>query len=456
MGSVRAADLTDILLELDVHVQTKVRAPAECVPTEVLAAVFAHAERADRVALACTAKAFVAPALRALYSELNLMEAKDERVGQCIATLASKRYIARLVRSFGCSTLPSSTSSSSFSTLTFGIAFSNMHELKSLTLPQFDAPLLLHTSFRLQKFVVLQESMSPGEFRDMMAWLPSQPAITHFALPRLVMNTIVVNTAETADKSANAKGSDVNLDIEPSSTFPTSSSRALPRLTYLEAPAAVSTILAPGRPLECIAVWIHNTLYDGLRPSALMSALTRSSVPLQKVIVKAASCKIDARTLERVLMAAGAELGDLEVLEVHWVLEDEILYKHILHVLPRFRALHTLRFRRRLPPPPPSSPPPACLPPPSPSPSTARPKTASRSNPPSPASTLSSRRRSTGTLVSPEMPLPRAHERGHLALWCKSCPTLRSVVFLSGAEWRADCKRSVVAPTLSFVGLVSE
>ncbi|EMD35705.1 hypothetical protein CERSUDRAFT_95929 [Gelatoporia subvermispora B] len=454
-GSFRAADLTDALLEAGEQRKEKELAPVERIPSELLATIFAFTDKADRLALACTAKVFVAPALRALYGELDLQEAKDAQLEDCIAILASKRHLAKLVRSFACGAIPSSNSSSSFSTLTFGIAFSNMHQLRSLVLPRFDTALLWHTNFRLRRFTLLQDDISAEEFRDMVSWLASQPAITHFALPNLVMSAIADYIATAAKESVNPEdpdAGDANRDCDPSSTRPLIPSHTLSRLTYLEASATVATALAPGRPLRSITVWVHNTLYDGLRPSALMSALTRSSVPLQKLTVKAASSKIDARTLERVLMAAGAELGDLEVLEVHWVLEDEVLYKHILHVLPRFRALRTLRFRRRLPPPPPSTPPPTCPPPASPSPT--RPKTASRSGPPSPASTLSSRRRSTGTVVSLDMPLPRVHERAHLALWCKSCPSLRSVVFLSSAEWQVDCRRSVVAPTLLFIGLV--
>lgn len=98
-------------------------------------------------------------------------------------------------------------------------------------------------------------------------------------------------------------------------------------------------------------------------------------------------------------------------------------------MLGRFRALRTLRLLRDSPPPFPSSPllefP---LPPASPPLSAgARTSISSfHSFMPPPRSA-----RSAGA----DSPFPRVHERAHLALWSKTCPTLRRVFFLSGAEW---------------------
>ena len=55
-------------------------------------------------------------------------------------------------------------------------------------------------------------------------------------------------------------------------------------------------------------------------------------------------------------------------------------------------------------------------------------------NPPSARSSSTGTGTGTGPGAS-DTPFPRVHERAHLALWSKTCPTLRSVLFLSGAEW---------------------
>lgn len=123
-------------------------------------------------------------------------------------------------------------------------------------------------------------------------------------------------------------------------------------------------------------------------------------------------------------------------------LEPQLLYKQVLAVLPRFNTLHTLRLHRRLPPPPPRSPPPSLplpnanlTPPPSPS-SIFASKVFAWTPPNSPNGSARNRLSSASKRVSLDLPLPRAHERTHLAAWHKQCRTLKSVVFLSGAEWR--------------------
>ena len=66
-------------------------------------------------------------------------------------------------------------------------------------------------------------------------------------------------------------------------------------------------------------------LYDGLQPSAVMSALTRSRAGVARLGISASLTQVDARTLERVFMSAGAALGSqLDTLAVDWVLDDEV------------------------------------------------------------------------------------------------------------------------------------
>lgn len=82
------------------------------------------------------------------------------------------------------------------------------------------------------------------------------------------------------------------------------------------------------------------------------------------------------------------------------------------------------------------------LPPASPPPSPINPNVSRRTSVSSYSSAFLSARSApaTGPLsarsAAGDPPFPRVHERAHLALWSKTCQTLHSVTFLSGAEWR--------------------
>ena len=140
-----------------------------------------------------------------------------------------------------------------------------------------------------------------------------------------------------------------------------------------------------------------------------------------------------------------------------------MLHKLVAGALGRFRALRTLRLLRDSPPPHPPSPllefP---LPPASPPNSNRRTSVSSYSS-----AFLSARggggastgppsaRSSTGG-AGTDTPFPRVHERAHLALWSKTCPTLQSVTFLSGAEWRVWPNPTAGGqPQFEFVGYLT-
>ncbi|PCH34621.1 hypothetical protein WOLCODRAFT_27331 [Wolfiporia cocos MD-104 SS10] len=407
------------------------------VPPELWAIVFGFCSRAEIVSWARISKTLHDAATHALYERLDLRELTPECVERCINTLASRRSSAALVRAFTCSVLPASDGGTpSLSTVSCAIALNHMENLRSLTLPRFDAQLLYHASFRLTRLTLLADSMSSDELGALLSWLEKQPDIATLSFPTLRLF----------------------------SAAPSIPSHVLPRLAHFHGPAPMASVAIPGRPVKSAVLHVHNTLYDGLKPSALMTALTRSASVLTHLVVEASATAVDARTLERVLMSAGAALGSqLEVLGVLWALPDEILYKQLLAVLPRFRTLHTLRLRRAPGAPtvsaaflsvPPSSPSASSLylsAPPSPAPtiaSLAVPQPAYGSRPSTPASMA-------------DLPEPRAQERALLNAWNRHCPTLRTVVFLGGAEWRcggrfASCivpGQNVYAQSWRFVGL---
>ncbi|KAH9895985.1 hypothetical protein C8Q73DRAFT_745147 [Cubamyces lactineus] len=435
-------------------------APAEKTPAisrispELLTTIFNFAARQDIVSLARVSKSFSQAALSALYDDLDLRDVDDDHAAQCIASLASRRPLAALVRRFACRTLPEDASS--LDTVTFAIAFNNMERLRALILPRFDLRLLCHTTFALERLTLLCKNISAQEFHALFRWLARQPSLAMLSLPNLVLHDLpppvdagtptpphTPRTPDTPTHDSNASASaSSSSSSPPSSSSPSSSSASaipdtvLPHLRRVHAPAAIAGALAGSgqRPLESAKILIQNTLYDGLRPSAIMGALAAARGTLRTLTIKPASARIDARTLERVVMAAGAELGGfVETLEVHWVLDDESLYKLMASALGRFRVLRTLRLLRDSPPPFPPSPllefP---LPPASP-PLSAGPGPGTRTSISSFSSVFPPPR--SARSAGPDTPFPRVHERAHLGLWSKTCPSLRHVFFLSGAEW---------------------
>ncbi|KAH8105365.1 hypothetical protein BXZ70DRAFT_983919 [Cristinia sonorae] len=424
-------------------------------PPELLKSLFAYTSRRDLVAISLVCRTFVWPARQALYAHLHIQDIKDpKRVEMCMAWLASRQEIANIVRSLSVSIAPDVASTNTFTPtamVTFAIALTKMVNLESLTLPRFTPHLLQHTTFQLKRFTLLCEDMPLNECRETFSWLSHQPHVISISFPNLVQD----NLSQVSDgKPLDNPGlRDPPTDIIPS--------YGLQSLSHFHGPTSLASIIVPARPIRSLSLTIHTTLYDGLRPSALMASVQQSKTPITSLsVIASGQKKVDARSLERVLMSAGAELGQtLQSLEIEWILEDELLYKQIHTVLPRFTALRSLRLTRRMPPPPPRSPPPSLplptaalsTPPPSPSTLFANSKVFVFTPPPSPGSKLLG---SSPNRISLDVPLPRAHERSHLIAWSKQCKTLRKVVFLSGAGWRIGTSvgETIGASTFTYVG----
>ncbi len=351
-AAVQAARWRDAMAREEAQANEQAQASTSFVPPtpavsrvspDLLSVAFSFASRPDVVALAQVSKTFSHAALRALYENLDLRDVSDERATQCIASLASRRPTAALVRSFACRTLPPPDDSTSLATVTFAIAFNNMDGLRALTLPRFDVRILSHTTFSLQRLALLCKSISGPEFHALFAWLARHPELTALSLPRLVLPVLPAlpdpsapNTPPTPDTpthesdaaapttstSSNCSSPSSSLSPQASSPIP---SNVLPNLRRIHGPVVLAAALAPGRPLESAKLLIQNTLYDGLRPSAIMSVLASARDTLRTVTIRPVSTKIDSRTLERVVMAAGAELGEfVETLEIDWVMDDEV------------------------------------------------------------------------------------------------------------------------------------
>lgn len=471
-------------------------------PPGLLETILSYTRPKDVASAAAVCKALAEPAKAVLYANINLTgTVNDSQRENCICLLASRRDLGALVHSFACSDLPYTSESplakgrSKYSLVTVAIALNTMPSLTSLTLPRFDTSLLSYTSFRLRKLCFLCERMTNDDLQNTFEWLISQSTITLLSLPNLVLDDS--NTQLLSHTSA--QHSSIPEDAVEDQAAWTIPSQVLPFLDELCGPAALVAALTPGRPLASVRLHVHSTVYDGLRPSALASALAQSTAEssitrLTLVAVSHADCKIDARTTERVLMSIGSELGQtVQVLEVESTLEDEVrtnrtarslvrsnCYEQVIRklvgpVLSRYKALHTLRLRGKIYPPPPTPPPseppletpsdisiefpsmtislaptlpslslglgsPFTLPFPSePSPTFLTPL-------PSPLSpgAFSDVSAPASTVMTP-LPSPvndgpcgsRTQERDRtiLASWTRHCPSLRTVVFPSAARW---------------------
>ena len=303
---------------------------------ELLSFVFSYAARADVLSLAQVSKAWSQAALRALYDNVDLRDIDDERVEQCIALLASRRPLASLVHKFACRDLPHTDGGlgASLNVVTFAIAFTNMDQLHTLTLPHFDLRVLCHTTFSLQALTLQCKTTTADDFHALFSWLGRHPSLHTLSLPQLVLPSLPPAPLKPVDTSklpsrphtphtpdTPTHDSDLSLHTT-TSPFPAT---LLPQLRHFDGPVSIAAALVPGRPLERVKIPVQCTLYDGLRPSALMSALATARSTLRTVTIQPSSAKIDQRTIERVVMSAGAELGDfVETLEMHWVLDDEV------------------------------------------------------------------------------------------------------------------------------------
>ncbi|KAF7796237.1 hypothetical protein EIP86_007411 [Pleurotus ostreatoroseus] len=350
-------------------------------PVELLKVILSHAERNAVAAVTTVCKVLTEPARAVLYANVNLTETVSEHQReQCVCLLASRRDLGAFVQSFACDSVPSASqqllakTKSKYSLITFAIALNNMPSLTSLTLPHFDASLLSYTSFRLRKLTFLCERVTNDDLQNTFEWLVGQPDISSLSFPNLILDDSNARLLAYTSEQHPSIPED-SVDDKTSWTVP---SQVLKNLAEICGPASLVAALTPGRPVTSVRLHIHSTIYDGLRPSALVLALAQSSATssitrLTLVAVSHADGKVDARTTERVLMSVGSELGEsVQILAVESSLEDEVrtcnaietssnyreqvLRKLVGPVLSRYKTLTTLRLRGKTFPPPPTPP----------------------------------------------------------------------------------------------------
>ncbi|KAG6829207.1 hypothetical protein H0H92_005336 [Tricholoma furcatifolium] len=276
-----------------------------------------------------------------LYSKLDLGTLRPKQVESLVTLLAYRHDLTDLVRSFECHTWPdffppssekaAHATHPSFSpalTAVFTIAFQNMHHITSLVLPSFDNTFLRHHSaFGLRSFTILSNTMTADEITKLFAWLDGQTNITNLAFPNLLdsdntstdLSLTIPKSPHFPDSthtdSLNTNTSSSLRTSSPISPFipltpntptsPFNSLNLLPALTTLVATPFIVTSLITARPtsvprpLQHVTLVINNTLYTGLRPTALLSIMHGITSLTLKF-----GAAVDRRTIGKVLSAA--------------------------------------------------------------------------------------------------------------------------------------------------------
>ncbi|KAF8966103.1 hypothetical protein BDZ97DRAFT_1917800 [Flammula alnicola] len=452
-------------------------------PAELLTLVLSHLPRPTVVSCLTVSRVFTNAARTSLYTSLDFDTLSPIKAEQLVALLVSRSDLTDLVTTFICHKWPPFFLTDAHDqcgpvidhrgallTATFTLALERMSNLISLTLPAFDISLLAHHSaFGLKSLTFLNKTTTEAETKALFAWLDGQTNITSLRIMNIEdthytrSNSIPYheNTLPgTTSSSIYLKPSTAATSLSPFATplpsprsgsfnhVPPSpphvdsqfaSSTLLPNLTTLHATPSIALLLSSHldsgltrRPLKSVTLNINTTLYNGLRPAALMNSL-RGITHLALRF----SQTVDRRTFEKVLGAAGASLGSpskelvdefpsvLSAKNIHdpeWLglrsleiifqegsgvhpVRDEALYKSLQASLPRYKILSSLRL--------------FILP-------------AEDSD-----DTHGSEERERGEEAhKPSPALPQ--EQVLLDSWVKLCPSLESVTLFSGVRWQQN------------------
>jgi hypothetical protein len=281
-----------------------------------------------------------------LYDTIDLDALVEENVGvkKLLATLAKTKESTRLVSKFVCRDWPEwfpvspygaplnqqadeveleeeAELQNTFLASTLVLVVSRMTKLRDLVVPSCHpfffsevGPGMRWTGLKAIEFgnVVLGDE----EACDMFEWLTGTTSVERLSFPRL---------AEKAEIPGKTSNDSPLLEYANSPTF-------LPNLKALHAPPGILSVLTtsaaversgqleeeeeesprkPWRPLEDVTVNIDRTLYNGLRPKALLQDLEG----LKRFGLKCGK-NVDRRTVEKVLIAAGS--NSLEGLELEF------------------------------------------------------------------------------------------------------------------------------------------
>ncbi|PPQ65053.1 hypothetical protein CVT26_015749 [Gymnopilus dilepis] len=464
--------------------------PAVQLPEEIIVLVLSHLPKSYVRSLATISRVFASASRISLYTSLDLDDLSSEQAEKLVAVLVSRRELTDLVTSLTCRKWPSffladvlnqnpattvaidhaAERKNALLTASFTLALERMSNLRSLTLPSFDFSLLSRpTAFGLQNLTFLTHSMTDAEMKALFAWLDGQTNITSLRFtnledtppPKAALDnrksqiipqddntridflspsgpylTPLANSSTTSySVTPSSSPHSASFNVPSSLTSPVSgfeSPTLLPNLTTLHATPTLATSLtsplqtSSRRPLKSVTLNINTTLYNGLRPAALMNSLRGISH-----LALNFSDNVDKRSIEKVLGAAGAALGAFskpapdealeggrQPAEVEWLglraLEvsfsrhnsgrEEALYKSVQASLPRYKSLSSLRF------------------------------SISGADDDRPT-------QNTEDGDEPKILQPSPPEQAQIDAWIKQCPTLQSIDIFSGAHFQQSAEQ---------------
>ena len=318
-------------------------------PENVTSLILAHLSQSDIASCATVSRIFASAARSILYAEIDTSSISAKQLEKLVSILSSRSQVAEVVTSFTCPEWPSFfVSSKEQGTIRqrerrlaamFTLALQQMYNLTSLILPSFDASFVAHhTSFGLRSITFLDCTMSEAETRALFAWLDGQINVSTLRFPNLfdIDNSLQsIKTTIKNDKNSRPRTNSDNCYLDlPNNNFspspyprllptPTPSSSMqnlplltsptlLPNLTVLHATPSLVMLLCSHsknspigrRPLQSVFLNINSTLYNGLRPASLMSAVAGISHLGLRF-----SPNVDRRSFEKVIGVAAASLG---------------------------------------------------------------------------------------------------------------------------------------------------
>jgi len=293
------------------------------IPSEIWENVTQFLPRRDLPSLARVSSGVLPYVRKAMYENIDLQSLLPDAARLCIGSLASHPELASLVQTFKSPILPSfNDQQGPLPSLSFAFAICNMKNLGSLSLPHFDKDIFHYTTFRLHHLSLSCETMSVPEQAHFSSWLTAQHGLASLSLPALTTElalSLYIPVQGPSDSDC------IDLD-QLSFPKPPSRSLSIPNLRKLDGPISLVQGLVPGRPISEVIIRVNKTIYDGLKPSQLMGSIAKSTVSIKGLSIRLnPSVAIDARTMERLLMSAGAEFGSSVLhLEVSWAADEEV------------------------------------------------------------------------------------------------------------------------------------
>lgn len=291
------------------------------IPSQIWESVTRFLPHPDLSSVARVSSDVLPHARKAMYETIDLESLLPYATLPCISSLASSPELALLVRTFKSPTLPSfGDRYGAIPPLSFAFALCNMKNLVSLSLPRFDNDLFLYTTFRLKHLSLSCETMSVLEREQFSSWLTTQHDMAFLSLPTLTTELKHLPCIPVQ------RSSDCMRLGRLACHSPPSRSLGVPNLQKFDGPISLVQDLIPGRPVSEVVIHVNKTLYDGLKPSQLMGSIAKSTASVQRLSIHSCpSAVIDARTMERLLMSAGAKFGPSVLhLEIGWAPDDEV------------------------------------------------------------------------------------------------------------------------------------